>query len=130
MPVIKFAWHSGPPADPKPAMHVTCLTNEAYHAARWWDGARWWDVVNSRGKKDNPFIWPAGFKKGTFARWSWMWGAGRHLSLRNITDQAKVRYGVPYKHFEPDEVIKYLVNTGRLPKDWKECFQQEMRNTK
>lgn len=127
MSITKFHWYEGAPVNKKPDLHITCLSNEKYFSPRWWDGERWWDVSASRGRNGMAFVWPKGRAGGVFARWAWMrkWPA---LFLRKINDQKKVRYGVPYTHYEPTEVLAWLVNKGVLHSNWREHYQEEMRD--
>ena len=53
-----------------------------------------------------------------------------HAHLRKISDQSKVRWGIAYKHFEPNEVLAYLVDKGVLLSNWRDAYQEEMRVTK
>lgn len=96
-----------------PKLYMTCLTNPNYLSVRWWDGKEWWDISASRGSSAKPFKWPRGTAANGISQPSWM---KRYpvLRLRKINDQGKVRIAVPYKHFEPAEVLKHLVDTGRL----------------
>lgn len=78
-----------------------------------------------------PFKWP----KGAAARglrmpqWIKFYGYEDRLCLRKISDQSKVRWGMAYKQFEPNEVLAYLVNKGVLPSNWRDAYQEEMRAT-
>lgn len=125
MPITKYEILALKP-NPTPKLYKTCLTNANYRSTRWWDGNLWWDIATSRGNRDMVFKWPRGVAANGMPQPAWT----KHypaLYLRKISDQSKVRLAVPYKHFEPDEVLKYLVSIGRLPADWKDAFQDVMR---
>ena len=122
MPTVKYQWAATPPPA-GPNVYVTCLTNAKYTSPRWWDGQQWWDISVSRGKKALHFTWP---KRARVSKPDWMKRHG-DLSLRSISDQNKVRWGEPFKHFSPPEVLQWLIAQGRLPKDWPLAFQGEMR---
>ena len=130
MAKTRYTFNSGAPST-EPGLYKTCLNSERDVSTRWWDGVLWWDISSSRGDASKPFKWP----KGAAARgismptWYTRYGDADKLCLRKITNQAKVRWGVAYKHFEPDEVLAYLVGKGVLPKNWREAFQDEMRAT-
>jgi hypothetical protein len=128
MPQIKYQWIKGAPGDKTPSLWITCLSNENYTAPRYWDGSRWWAIERSRGRACSPFVWPKGCSTGPFARYAWM--KKYPLRLRNISDQTKVRFGIPFKHFTPEETLQWLVQQGRLPADWKEAYQDDMRAAK
>ena len=131
MAKTRYTFKSGAPGA-EPGLYKSCLNSERDISIRWWDGALWWDISSSRGSKSLPFKWP----NGAAARGISMparikrYGEQDRLCLRKITNQAEVRWGTAYKHFEPDEVLSYLVGKGVLPKDWRESFQEEMRATR
>ena len=125
MPTTKYQWVRGAPA--VPGLHRTCLSSDKYHSARYWDGRAWWDIASTRGNKALPFTLPKAIPADVKPLLAWT----KHystLSLRTITDQSKVRCAIPYKHYEPAEVLKWLVNKGRLRADWKDAYQEDMRN--
>ena len=129
MPSIKYTLSREKPS-PKPAVYMSCLTNANYMAPRWWDGERWWDISAARGhheiKPEQRFKWPAG---SSVKKPSWMndnWYRDR-IVLRAINDQARVQWGTPYKQYEPEEVLKWMVLNGHLVSDWKEHYQDLMR---
>ena len=131
MAKTRYTFKSGAPGA-EPGLYKSCLNSERDISIRWWDGALWWDISSSRGSKSLPFKWP----NGAAARGISMptrikrYGEQDRLCLRKITNQAEVRWGTAYKHFEPDEVLSYLVGKGVLPKNWRESFQEEMRATR
>lgn len=124
MSIIKYNWNTESP-NTTPGIYTTCLSNERYTAMRWWDGRLWWDICTSRGRIDRLFEWPRGAAANGHRKPDWYHGS--RLYLRAITDQGAVRWGAKYRHYEPNEVLQHLVATGRLPADWKERFQDEMR---
>lgn len=128
MAQVRYTFTTGAPGT-EPGLYKTCLKSERDISIRWWDGALWWDISVSRGAKALPFTWPSGkaMRGISMPRWYKDYGYDKSMSLRKITDQAKVRWGTAYKHFEPDEVLAYLVGKGALPKDWREAYQDEMR---
>lgn len=122
--ITKYTWQTIKPTEP--GLYRTCLSNDKYHSARLWDGENWWDISGTRGDSAMPFTIPKRVSADVKPLLAWM----RHyksLALRKITDQGKVRWGVAYKHFEPAEVLAWLVKMGTLPADWKECYQEHMR---
>lgn len=125
MPTTKYQWVNGKPT--APGLYRTCLSNDKYQSARYWDGRLWWDISATRGIKTMPFTMPKGTPADVKPLLAWT----KHysaLSLRMITDQRKVRLAIAYKHYEPAEVLKWLVNKGVIPADWKDAFQDDMRN--
>lgn len=122
---IKHTWSNVAPGT-EPKLYTTCLSSALYTALRWWDGQEWWDISATRGSPARPFKWPKGAAANGVKQPGWM---KRYpaLALRKITDQSKVRWGTPYKHFDQVEVLHWLIKQGRLPADWPEAFQQEMR---
>jgi len=122
---IKYTWANGAPST-TPGLHVTCLTHSGYTSIRWWDGKEWWDISPTRGSPARTFKWPKGAAANGHRQPDWM---KRYpvLALRKISDQGKVRWGASFKHYEPAEVLRWLVAQGRLPADWPEAFQAEMR---
>lgn len=130
MSTTRHTWQSSAPYLPPnlPGMlQTTYLTNEKYTITRWWDGKLWWDISPSRGAGMRVFKWPKGEAANGIKQPGWMKHYGP-LKLRKITDQSKVRWGIPYKHYEPAEVLKYLVSTGKLTPNWQELYQSSMRD--
>jgi hypothetical protein len=128
MPTTKYQWNTDRPG-PEPRLYITCLSSDKYTAIRWWDGNLWWDISPTRGSQAKIFKWPKGTAAAGIHQPGWMRRYDA-LALRKITDQRKVRWGQPYKHFEPAEVLTWLVRQGRLPADWPLAFQSEMRIAK
>ena len=126
-----YKFTSGAPSK-EPGLYWSCLKSERDMSIRWWDGALWWDISASRGSMTKPFKWPTGAaKRGIpMPRWIKLHGEQECLCLRKITNQSKVRWGTAYKHFEPNEVLIYLVDKGVLPSNWRDAYQEEMRVTK
>ena len=124
-----YKFTSGAPSK-EPGLYWSCLKSECDMSIRWWDGALWWDISASRGSMAKPFKWPTGAaKRGIpMPRWIKDYHQG-HTHLRKISDQSKVRWGIAYKHFEPNEVLTYLVDKGVLPSNWRDAYQEEMRTT-
>lgn len=131
MAKIRYEFHEGAPGS-EPGLYKTCLKSERDISIRWWDGALWWDISPDRGRAELPFKWPKGkAKRGiTMPSWWASFGYEKSLCLRKITDQKRVRWGVAYTHYEPAEVLAYLVKQGKLPKDWRDYYQEEMRDQK
>lgn len=128
MAITKYEWSSLRPASP--GLHMTCLSNEKYMTLRWWDGKEWWDIATSRGNKTQPFTWPRGALANGHRKPEWVkyyLEQGAKLYLRKINDQRKVRRGIAYKHYEPAEVLAWLVSQGLLNPNWKEAYQDAMR---
>lgn len=123
MSSIAFTWLGGKP--PRPDVYTTRRGMSSYHTLRYWDGARWWQIDWTRNRGATPFEWP----KGSRTRFP-----GSHLSafrktmgLRNINAQDIIQWGTPYRVYDDKEVLAYLVKTGRLQKDWRTLYQNEMR---
>ena len=122
MSSIDYTWIATTPV--KPDVYMTRINESKVHTVRYWDGRRWFDIstsgTTSRGGS-TPFKWP---KKARVA-------IGRRkkypLSLRNITNQAAIQWGTPYRVYDDKEVLAYLVKTGRLPSDWRTAYQDAMR---
>lgn len=122
--ITKYDWIGFKPK--QPGLYRTCLSNDKYHSARYWDGELWWDISATRGGTLRPFTLPKRLPADVKPLLAWT----KHYSsysLRKITDQGKVRWGIAYKHYEPAEVLAWLVKRGTLPADWKECYQEHMR---
>ena len=128
MAKTRYKFHEGAPGT-KPGLYWSCLTSERDMSIRWWDGALWWDISTTRGAKALPFKWPRGeaMRSISMPAYYKRYGWDKTMSLRKITNQARVRWGTAYKHFEPEEVLSHLVGKGVLPKDWREAYQDEMR---
>lgn len=124
MSKIDHTWLATKP--PKPDVYTTRKGESKYQTLRYWDGSSWWQIEwNSPKRFTKPFKWP----KGSRTRFP-----GGHLSryrdtmgLRNITDQAAIKWGTPFRVYDDKEVLAYLVKSGRLPADWRKAFQIEMR---
>ena len=132
MPKTRYEFHEGPPGS-EPGLYKTCLKSERDISIRWWDGALWWDISTpGRGRATLPFEWPTGKAQRGIVIPAWLiaFGFAHELCLRKITDQKRVRWGVAYTHYAPAEVLAYLVKQGKLPKDWCEYYQEEMRDQK
>lgn len=108
----------------KPDVYTTRINESRISSVRYWDGERWFDIslsgTASRGGS-MPFKWP---KK---PRVSIGWRKKYPLSLRNITNQAAIQWGTPYRVYDDKEVLAYLVKSGRLPADWRTAYQEAMR---
>ena len=122
MSSIDYTWIATTPV--KPDVYMTRINESKVHTVRYWDGRRWFDIsfsgTTSRGSS-TPFKWP---KK---ARVAIGWRKKYPLSLRNITNQAAIQWGTPYRVYDDKEVLAHLVKTGRLPADWRTAYQSEMR---
>lgn len=122
MSSIDYTWIATTPV--KPDVYMTRINESKVHTVRYWDGRRWFDISTSgtasRGGS-TPFKWP---KK---ARVAIGWRKQYPLSLRNITNQAAIQWGTPYRVYDDKEVLTHLVKTGRLPADWRTSYQGEMR---
>ena len=122
MSKIDYTWLATKPH--KPDVYTTRINASKIHSVRYWDGQRWFDIslsghTNRGGSM--PFKWP---KK---PRVSIGWRKKYPLSLRNITNQAAIQWGTPYRVYDDKEVLDFLVKTGRLQKDWRTLYQNEMR---
>ena len=125
-----YKFTSGAPSK-EPGLYWSCLKSERDMSIRWWDGALWWDISTSRGNKSLSFKWPKGASARGIGMPAWIkfYREQDRLCLRKITNQAKVRWGIAYKHFEPNEVLAHLVDKGVLPSNWRDAYQEEMRTT-
>lgn len=126
MAKINYTWATATP--PAPDTYITRLGESKVHTVRYWDGERWHDVAPPRGAADPkvPFIWPKGARTPK-PKWMNHDHYKSRLTLRNITAQSRVQWGTPFKVYEPAEVLKWLVNQGKLPADWREAYQNDMR---
>lgn len=119
---IAYSWLGGQPH--KPDVYTTRIGTSKVHTVRYWDGRRWFDIstsgTTSRGGSQ-PFTWP---KKPRIAIG---WRKKYELSLRNITKQAAIQWGTPYRVYDDKEVLAHLVLIGRIPHDWRTRFQDQMR---
>ena len=113
----------------EPGIYTSCLsspTSHKYLAMRWWDGELWWDISLGASRGGNEFAWPdKGAARGHKRPKSY--GKPYELYLRKITRQQDVHWAEPYRHFEPAEVLAWLVKTGVLREDWKTAYQNNMR---
>lgn len=118
---IAYTWMTAKP--PKPDVYTTRINESKIQSVRYWDGQRWFDIstsgTTSRGGSA-PFKWP---KK---ARVSIGWRKKYPLSLRNITNQAAIQWGTPYRVYDDKEMLSFLEQTGRLPVNWRMAIQAEM----
>lgn len=124
MSTIEFSWRDGAP--PKPDVYTTRRGDSRYQTLRYWDGSRWWQIEWLRNRNSKPFTWP----KGSRTRFpSGMAKYRESMTLRRINDpfQAAIWWGTPYRFYNEKEVLAYLVNTNRLPLDWRSAYQIEMR---
>lgn len=129
MPTIRYNFYTGAPSK-EPGLYKSCLGSTRDISIRWWDGSLWWDLSVDRGQKAKPFVWPTGKQMREIKPPEWFEPHLERLALRKITDQSKVRWGVEYKHYNPNEVLAYLIKKGVLPKNWREAFQEEMQKPK
>lgn len=124
MAKIDYTWATATP--PAPDTYITRLDESKVHTVRYWDGERWHDIGAPRGNNApaTPFKYPRRARVP-------MNGYHKHykdrLTLRGITAQSRVQWGTPFKVYEPAEVLKWLVNQGKLPADWREAYQNDMR---
>lgn len=122
MSAIAYTWLATKPH--KPDVYTTRINESKVHTVRYWDGRRWFDISTSGAASrggSTPFKWP---KK---ARVAIGWRKQYPLSLRNISNQAAIQWGTPYRVYDDKEVLTHLVKTGRLPADWRTSYQGEMR---
>lgn len=121
---IDYTWLATKPH--KPDVYTTRINESKVHTVRYWDGQRWFDISTSgtvsRGS-GTPFEWP---KKPRISI-GWRKPYKGRMNLRNITNQAAIQWGTPYRVYDDNEVLAYLIKTGRLPADWRTAYQSEMR---
>lgn len=116
-------WHAEKP--PKPDVYTTRRNESKYLTLRYWDGEAWWEINWGANRGWQKFDWPKGSRT---RRPSWAVTYKDRLRLRRIgAHQGVIQWGDEYKVYDEKEVLAYLVKTSRLPKDWKTCFQNEMR---
>lgn len=119
---IAFSFTSGTP--PRPDVYTTRRGDSRYQTLRYWDGEGWWEIAwgNSRGGK--PFTWP----KGSRTRKPVSKYGPIDFHIRKISAHlSNIQWGTPYRVYDDKEVLAYLVKTGRLPADWRNAYQIEMR---
>jgi hypothetical protein len=111
-----------------PGSYMTRLGTSKVWTVRYFDGKRWWTVTGGAKPmpKDKMFKLPPK-NRNLYNQWIRKASTQGRLCLRNITDQAKIQWGTPYKIFSDAEVIKHLIRTQRLPYDWQTAFQMEMQ---
>lgn len=124
MSTIKHTWHTGEP--PEPDVYTTRLNESKYLTLRYWDGAVWFDISYTKSRSSSKaFTWP---KDSRARRPEWARRSATPMSLRLIGKfQGDIQWGTPYRVYDEKEVLAYLVNTGRLPADWRNAYQIEMR---
>ena len=121
---IDYTWLASTP--PKPDVYTTRINESKVHTVRYFDGQRWFDIstsnTKSRGSR-TPFKWP----NKPRVRMGWHSRYKDALCLRNITNQAAIQWGTPFRVYDDKEVLAHLVKIGRLPVNWRTTFQGEMR---
>lgn len=130
---INYNWSTKTP--PKPDVYVTRRGCSKYLTHRYWDGERWFEVAIRGNRTGIPFTWPKHSvtrepKPQSWEQAPWITPKRRYeLCLRKIHKNAHlIQWGTEYTVYDDKEVIRYLVEVGKLPKDWKTCYQQEMRD--
>lgn len=123
MSKIDYTWLATTP--PKPDVYTTRKGESKYQTLRYWDGSRWWQIEwHSPKRFTKQFKWP----KGSRTRFPGGLSIYRDtMGLRNISDQAAIQWGTPFRVFDDKEVLAHLVKTGRLPDNWRNAYQDEMR---
>jgi len=123
MSKIAYAWHGEAP--PAPDVYTTRRNESKYLTLRYWDGERWHEINLTGGRGGDVFKWP---KKSRSKKPSWVARYGATMRLRKIgKHQDAIQWGEPFKVYDELEVLAHLVKTGRLPADWREAYQDEMR---
>lgn len=123
MSTIAHNWHSEAP--PEPDVYTTRRNESKYLTLRYWDGERWYEINCTGSRGGDVFKWP---KKSRTKRPSWLVRYEATARLRKIGKyQGEIQWGEPYKVYDEREVVAHLVKTGRLPADWREAYQDEMR---
>lgn len=124
MPSIDYTWATGAP--PEPNVYMTRLGESRTTTIRWWDGDRWWGIEAPRDGRmpKKVFVWP----KPARLPMSWYHrGYADRLALRKLSAQERVQWGTPFKVFSQVEVLRWMVQQGVLPADWKAKYQGEMQ---
>ncbi len=122
MSTIAFNWFGGNP--PSQDVYTTRRGESRYHTLRYWDGKDWWSVEWSGRRGGKPFTWP----KGSRTRKPTSKYGQIDFHIRKINSHlGAIQWGAPYRVYDDKEVLAYLVNTGRLPTDWRKAYQEEMR---
>ena len=126
MSTIKHTWHTGEP--PEPDVYTTRLNESKYLTLRYWDGSVWFDISYTKSRSSSKaFTWP---KDSRARRPEWARRSTTPMSLRLIGKfQGDIQWGEPYKHYDPKEVLAYLIEKGDLRPDWQEFYQPFMRTT-
>lgn len=118
-----YIWNKEAP--PKPDVYTTRRNESKYLTLRYWDGEHWYEIAWTGSRGGTPFKWPA---KSFTKRPRWAVNYKEHLRLRKISAYlGDIQWGNPYTVFSEKEVINFLVQTGRLPFEWRTAFQEEMR---
>lgn len=114
----------------EPGSYMTRLGTSKVKTVRYFDGKLWWYPAIKQRKasltKDKTFKLPSK-NRSLYNEWMRKASTEGHLYLRSITNQSTIQWGTPYKIFSEAEVIKHLVNTGRLRSDWRSAYQAEMQ---
>jgi len=132
MSTIRYDWHSETP--PKPDVYVTRRGYSRYTTNRYWDGERWHEVAIGGNRGGTPFKWPKGSsakepRPQSWERAPWINEKRRYtFILRKIHKDAHlIQWGTPYTEYDDSEVLRYLVEAGNLPKNWRTHYQADMR---
>lgn len=125
MSKIAHTWSKTQPQ--KPDVYTTRRNESKYLTLRYWDGEGWFELAYGSSRGGVPFTWPKGSRS---KRPSWAVRCKDSMHLRKISANiGAIQWGEPFKVYDKNEVLKWLVDTGGLPADWPTKYQADMRST-
>ena len=125
MSTIAHTWTPGKP--PAVDVYLTRHNQSKYLTKRYWDGQAWFEIGFGSRRGGIPFTWPKKSRTG-MTKWEREANKNGTLMLRRIGKlQGVIEWGAPYKVFSGAEVLAYLVKEGKLHHDWRNYYQDEMR---
>lgn len=127
MSTIAFSWRDGNP--PRPDVYTTRRGESRYQTHRYWDGERWWAIAYSNSRGGKPFAWPKGSRTRKPRRPTWDKSSpSLQFYIRKISAHlGTINWGTPYRIYDDKEVLSHLEKTGRLVKNWRTAYQDEIR---
>jgi len=129
MSKVKYKFHLGIP--PREDVYKTIRGSAKWLAMRYWDGKKWWRVDMNRDSDKPEFLWPKNSITPKPKFKDWQIARGYRFYLGNINDgQDKIQWGEPYTEYTDREITSFLVDQDVLPSDWREKYQEQMRNQK
>jgi len=129
MSKVKYKFHPGIP--PREDVYKTIRGSAKCVIMRYWDGKKWWRLDMDSDRNRPEFVWPKNSITPKPKLKDWQIARGYHFYLGNINDrQDKIQWGEPYTEYTDREITSFMVDQGVLPPDWREKYQEQMRNQK